>query len=728
MTTMPRLLAAFAALAMAAAIAQPVAEVRDVPAQHHGTTVPDPYRWLEDVKDPAARGWMQAQGQHTRGLLDRIDGRAQIEQRIVELGRAGGDVLRQMVRLPGGQLVYLKRTAAERQFKLVMRDSPTAPERVVADPEVESRRTGVPHAINHHAPSWDGRFVAYGMSAGGSEDASLYVVEVATGRLLVAGLPRAQQDGVAWLPDSGSLLFNQLQPRKPGAPETEHYMDSRVLWLKLDGRGGFTTQPVFGRSATPRLKLERLDVATMHTEPGSRWVVARTTDTTVPEGKLFVAPVATLGRANTPWRAVAAPGDLIHSIALRGDTLYVMSRLGAPRRQVVAIDLARGGRFANAKPVVAEPGSGVLEWFRVVEGGLWTGHRQGTGVVPRWHGVGDAAGRPVAMPGAGAAWPTGTTGVRDGSLVVSWNSWTEPSRWLALQAPARADEAPSTQALALAAPASAAGRLPLTIRDIEFASHDGAKVPLTVMHREGLALDGSAPVLLTGYASYGFSIGAGFVPARWAWFERGGVMAFVNARGSGVHGDAWHRAGFKTTKRNTWLDGVAAARWLIANGYGSPKTMAVMGTSAGGIFAGRAATAAPELFAAAIFDVGVLDAVRAEASANGITNISEFGTVADPAEFRALLEMSTYHAIRDGTAYPGVLLVHGMNDPRVDVWHSAKTAARLQAANPGGRPALLRLDMQAGHGQGSTAAQRDAMQADIQAFMLWQMGKLGLRD
>ena len=153
-----------------------------------------------------------------------------------------------------------------------------------------------------------------------------------------------------------------------------------------------------------------------------------------------------------------------------------------------------------------------------------------------------------------------------------------------------------------------------------------------------------------------------------------------------------------------------------------------MGTSAGGIFVGRATTTAPELFAAAVYDVGVLDAVRVELTANGATNTSEFGSVKDPSEFKALLEMSTYHAIRDQTAYPGVLLVHGMNDPRVDVWHSAKTAARLQAASNSGRPALLRLDTQAGHGMGSTASQRNAQQADIQAFLLWQTGKLQLKD
>jgi prolyl oligopeptidase len=254
---------------------------------------------------------------------------------------------------------------------------------------------------------------------------------------------------------------------------------------------------------------------------------------------------------------------------------------------------------------------------------------------------------------------------------------------------------------------------------------------MTVLHKKGLALDGRNAVLLNGYGSYGSSISAGYSNEAMAWIERGGVAAYINPRGSGVHGDAWHRAGFKTTKPNTWKDGIAGAKYLIAQGYGSPRTMAISGGSAGGIFAGRAMTEAPELFAAAILNVGVMDTVRVEETANGVTNISEFGSVKDPAEFKALLEMSTYHAVKDGTAYPGVLLVHGMNDPRVDVWQSAKAAARLQAAQAGlpeARPTLLRLDAQAGHGMGSTHTQRQAMTTDTQSFLLWQMGKLGLKD
>jgi prolyl oligopeptidase len=250
---------------------------------------------------------------------------------------------------------------------------------------------------------------------------------------------------------------------------------------------------------------------------------------------------------------------------------------------------------------------------------------------------------------------------------------------------------------------------------------------MTVLHKKGIKLDGNNPTLLDGYGAYGFSETARFSPSSMVWIERGGVLAYANVRGSGVYGNDWYKAGFKTTKSNTWKDGVACAQYLIRQGYASPKTLAVMGGSAGGIFVGRAVTTAPELFAAAIFNVGMMDTIRSEESANGITNISEFGSIQNALEFAALLDMSTYHNIKDGSAYPAVLLVHGLNDPRVNVWESGKAAARLQAASISGKPVLLRLDLQAGHGIGSTATQRYAEAADSYSFLLWQMGRAQLK-
>ncbi len=719
-------LIALAALALAAtpalaqtAVAPPVAEIRNQPSQFHGTTVNDPYRWLEDTKSPAVRTWLRGQGDAARSVLDRIDGRDAIAKRLAELADAQGDSIRGLRQMPGERWYYMKRSAGAKQFKLMLREGAAGPEKLLVDPEEAARRTGVPHAINYYHPSWDGRYLAYGMSAGGSEDASLYVLDITSGKLVGAPIPRVYDTPVHWLPDSKSFTFTQLALLKKGAHETETYMDARVLLKRV---GGALT-PVFGPTVTRSLKLDRLDVAEVMTVPGSAWAVARTTDTTVPEGKMFVTPLASLGKPGAVWRRIASPEDKVVDVALQGDTLAVMTQAGAPHRRIVGVDLKQGD-LRNATLLAAEPKDGVLEGFELTPGGLVAELRMGTQVQLRRHDKGDSAGRLLPAPAAGTARLAATPAHHTEALAYAFSGWTEPSRTY------RLDGERSVE-LVLGRRTLPPGLPELQVTDVNVPSHDGVLVPMTILHRKGLALDGRNPVLLHGYASYGSTISAYFSTDEMVWIERGGVSAFLNPRGSGVYGDEWHRAGFKATKPNTWKDGIAAAKYLIAKGYGSAKTMGIMGTSAGGIFVGRATTEAPELFAAAVYNVGALDTVRAEDSANGITNISEFGTVKDPAEFKALLEMSTYHAIKDGTAYPGVLLVHGMNDPRVEVWNSSKTAARLQAAQkglPDARPALLRLDMQAGHGVGSTVTQRQAQTADVQAFMLWQMGKLGLKD
>ncbi|MDP2007965.1 MAG: prolyl oligopeptidase family serine peptidase [Rubrivivax sp.] len=719
---MPRRLPAALFLAATATFAAPpVAEVKNVPGVYHGTTVPDPYRWLEDSKGASAQAWLKGQGAAARSVLDRIDGRDAIAQRLAELADAQGDAVGSVMRLPGERYYYLKRKVGEKQFKLVMRQGVAGAEQVLVDPEVETQRSGVPHAINYYKPSWDGKHLAYGMSAGGSENASLYVMNLASGKLLGAPVPRVYDAGIHWLPDSRSYTYTQTVDLKPGQPVVETYMDARVLWQRL---GAAKATPVFGPTVTPRLGLVRLDVAQLHTVPGSRWVVARTTDTTVPEGKLYAARLADLGKPGIRWQRLAAEADKVVDIALQGDGLYVMTQAGAPRRKVVRIDLNQPVALAQAPVVAAEPREGALQGFDLTPTAVITQLRLGTSVLLRRYARGDAQGVNLPAPAAGAAWMSAAPAQDSEKLLYVFSSWTEPARWL------RLEDGRNTE-VSFGLRRVPAGLPEVVVTEVNVTSHDGVRVPMTILHKKGLALDGRNPVLLNGYASYGFSMSAGFSTNTMAWIERGGVSAVINPRGSGVHGDEWHRAGFKTTKSNTWKDGIAGAKYLIEKGYGSAKTMGITGTSAGGIFVGRAVTEAPELFAAAIFDVGVMDTVRVEESANGITNISEFGSVKDPAEFKALLEMSTYHAVKDGTAYPGVMLVHGMNDPRVDVWQSGKAAARLQAAQaglPNPRPTLLRLDAQAGHGMGSTHTQRQAMAADMQSFLLWQMGKLGLKD
>ena len=259
-------------------------------------------------------------------------------------------------------------------------------------------------------------------------------------------------------------------------------------------------------------------------------------------------------------------------------------------------------------------------------------------------------------------------------------------------------------------------------REVKVRSHDGTEVPASIILAKGTKLDGRNPLLLYGYGAYGIVEEPSYSPRILAWLERGGVFVIAHVRGGGVYGDAWRRAGWKTTKPNTWKDGIAVAEWLIANGYTSKDKLTVVGGSAGGIFVGRAITERPDLFAAAAVSVGNVDLVRSETRANGAGNIPEYGTVAKEDEFRALLAMSPYANVKPGTRYPAVLLEHGVNDTRVDVWMALKFGSRLAADSTSGAPILLRLDYDSGHGPGRTRRQAQEQTADRWSFFLWRTG------
>ncbi len=707
---------AFAAEAPPKAPSQPVTDTL------FGTRVADPYRNLEDVKSAQTQAWLKAQGTYAADLLGRIEGREAMARRIDALGRAAGDEVRHVVRLAGDRVFFLRRKVGESQFKLVMRQGEEGSERVLADPEALRRSTGVPHAIDYFEPSWDGTALAYGLSAGGSEEASLHVVDVASGKALIEPILRVHQDAFHWSPDSRSLAYNQVRALPAGAPDTETFLDTTVFVIE-PRTAGAAPRPLFGPLVNPELRLDRLDVGEVVFAPDSRYMIARTTDTTLPEGRLYVAPVAQLRAATIAWTKIASAADKITQVVLRGDTLYLHTYAGTPRGRILALPLATPTpTLARATEVVAEPALGTIQDFVLGRDAVHVDIREGFNVrTRRFDARGPRQGVDAAPSLAGTTRAVTDLAHAHDDVWLTHVTWTDPPRVLAAGRGGLRDTR-------LPAPVRPADTPDLEVSEVMVESHDGAMVPLAILHRKGLARSGDSPTLLYGYGAYGFSYGAGFEPRMGAWLEKGGVIAMANVRGSGAFGDDWYKAGFKSTKANTWKDGIACARYLIEQGYASAKTLAISGRSAGGIFVGRAMTTAPDLFAAAIVDVGVMDAVRAEESANGITNVSEFGSARVAAEFPALLEMSTYHQITPGTAYPAVLFIHGLNDPRVDVWHSAKAAARLQESTSSGKPVLIRLDGQAGHGAGSTDEQRTSKQADIYSFLLWQFGKAALKD
>jgi prolyl oligopeptidase len=473
------------------------------------------------------------------------------------------------------------------------------------------------------------------------------------------------------------------------------------------------------RSGDPgEVKIGAAETAQIDVQPDGR-VVLGIIDGVSPEIRAYHSTLAELRAGKPAWRKLFDTEDGVTSMAVQGDRLYALSYQGASRYRLL------GGRIdgfsvAGAQLLIAESNR-VLTGLATAADGLYVEVRDGNvkRLLKLEHRDG-AEPREIALPVVGAFSLGGSSGRADlPGVLLDLQGWTRARQIYAVAADGRV----SNTGLQPAGPYDAPGDVVAT--EVMVKSFDGVMVPMSIIHKEGVKLDGSNPTLLYGYASYGITEEPFFSIGRLAWMDAGGVFAIANPRGSGVYGRQWHEDGKKATKPNTWRDFIACAEWLVANRWTQPARLAIWGGSAGGILVGRAMTERPDLFVAVVPEVGALDTVRAETTPNGVPNIPEFGSRVTEPGFRALLAMSTYHQIKDGVKYPAVLLTHGTNDPRVEVWNSTKTAARLMAASTSGKPVLLRLDYESGHGIGSTKSQVLDERADLYAFLLWQMGVPG---
>ena len=716
---------AVASAATAAAPELPATPVRSTVTVHHGQSVTDPYRWLEEVKDPEVIEWMKAQNAVTRAWLDAIPGRTGILARLNELESAAPARVVGARLLRNGRVFYLSRGSADRQFKLFTRDRAGGKERLLVDP-LAGAATGESRAINFHFVSPRGSYVAYGISAGGSEATALHVIDVATGKSLIEPIDRTGFNGDGsehWLPDESGFYFNRWQEPRPGMRQDELWLNSSVYFLSLKS-GRPEAAPVFGVGSRSHdsgaARLSAIDEPYVFQRPGSRWAIGRTSQGVRPEFSVFVARsdrVDKAGAAATPWRKVFGVSDNVTQADIRGDHLYFLTHAGAPRYQLRRIDLARPGKPSES--VMPQQEGAVITDFRVAGDALYVSLRagaQGRLVRIAFRGRGFGRAQEIALPFPASVTMTQTDPEAAGAL-VQLAAWTRAPGYFRVRGDAKLVAVDLQPAGPFDAPRD------LVAREVLISSHDGIAVPLTLVHRQDLQADGRAATILTGYGAYGISVDPRFSPLWQTWVERGGVVAVAHVRGGGELGKEWHLAGKEATKPNTWKDLIAAAEWLVAQKITTPQRLAISGGSAGGVLVGRAMTERPELFAAVVPAVGALDMLRMEFTTNGPSNIPEFGTVTTEQGFKSLLAMSAYHQVRDDTAYPAVLLPHGVNDPRVDVWTSLKFAARVQAASKSGKPVLLALDFAAGHGIGNTREQRLNQAADVVSFILWQLNE-----
>jgi prolyl oligopeptidase len=694
----------------------PVAPVRNVPETFFGTVVDDSYRDFEDTKAPAVAAWMKAHSDFAHATLKRIGGRDALRAKLEQYDSAAAARVAGVQRLPGDLFFFERRGATEDQFKLFMRRGLNGADRLLFDPETLKKQTGKPHAINYFSPSPDGKLVAVGVSAAGSEEAALRIIDTTTGRQRGPVIPRAQFGAVSWTPDSSHLYFHRMQALGKGAPATDKYQRSSVVVMKPGAtEAGIRTVVTAGSD----LGIPATEFPILQVLPDGR-VVLTVVDGVSPDFAAWHTNLTALRAGKPDWQKLVSREDGVTGLAVQGERVYALTFKGASRFKLLT-GTVKGFSAATATVLVPES-QRVLTGIASAMDGLYLEARDGN--IKRLFKLAHSDGaqpQEVALPVLGSFSMSSVSPDQPG-LLLDLQSWTRARQIYTLGA----DGAVRNTGLQPAGPFDAPTHV--VASEVMVKSHDGVMVPMSIIHRAGTKLDGSNPTLLYGYASYGITEEPFFSPSRLAWMDQGGVFAVANPRGSSVFGRQWHDDGKQATKPNTWRDFIACAEYLIAQKWTQPARLGIWGGSAGGILVGRAMTERPDLFAAVVPEVGSLDMVRMETTPNGVPNIPEFGTRKTEAGFRALLAMSTYANIKDGAAYPAVLLTHGVNDPRVEVWNSTKAAARLMAANPARmktKPVLLRLDYESGHGIGSTKAQTLDTRADLFAFLLWQMGVAG---
>jgi prolyl oligopeptidase len=689
----------------------PVARVEPVTESFFGKSVTDPYRWMENPADKDWQPYMKGQAAYTRSILDKVPGRARLAKRVGELS---GDLeIVNAMQIAGPNVFIERRPAGANNYSVYVRAGMNGAERLLIDPE--SRTQGSVHySTNYWSASPDGKYLMYGISPAGSENAVIEIMEVATGKVLPDRIDRSQYASPAWLPDSSGFFFNRLaEGTKAGSPD---YYKNSVCWLHKLGTEAKSDVKVLSRGQFADVPVQDIDFPVVLTQPGSPYVLGLLVAGVQNELTMYVSTLEAAAKGQGAWKKVCTPDDKVTAGTFKGDDLYLVTYKGAPRYKVLHVK-AGNPAIAGAHEVVPQ-GSTVIENVYAAKDAVYLQELDaGVARVRKLGSSGPATS--VALPFDGAIGSPYADTEHDG-MWLQLQSWVRPAEILYI-APSGA----VTDTKLLSKPNLDVSKYDST--RIMASATDGTKVPVSVVFRKDVKRDGSAPTLIDAYGSYGINSDPYFAPRFIAFLEQGGVWATAHVRGGGELGREWHEGGRLLTKPSTWRDLIAAAEALIAEKWTSPSKLAIRGGSAGGITVGRALTERPELFAVVISQVGVSNNLRAEFSQNGPPNVPEFGSVGTAEGFRGLYEMDSYQHVVDGTKYPAVLLTTGMTDPRVDPWQAGKMTARLQKATSSGKPVLLRIDFEAGHGIGSTRAQRDEEFGDVFAFILWQTGTAGFQ-
>ena len=688
----------------------PETPVRMVSDVLFGKELKDPYRYLEDLKKPEVESWYKAQTDRTRFVLDAIAGREKMVEQMYGFDKRKAAKVNNLNISENNRYFYLKQTPADETGKLFFRDGFDGEEFLLFDPETYDSTSKATYVISSHYPSPDGTKIAFEVAPNGSESSVILIMDVNRKTLFPEKIDRCWSSGCSWLPDGNSFLFNRLQ--SADVHDINREKDSKTF-KHIVGTDASRDKEIFSRAANPGLDIKAEEFPVVFHDRDSKHLFAFSfsVDNRV---KAWYAPESELNKSGIQWKKLFVPEDEVYNFVTTDKDIFVYTPKGAPHFRILRMPL-HDPDLKKATVAVPEFSDRTITNMTLNSDGLYFSTTKNGVEAGFYYLPYKGAMKEIQLPVAAGRALISSRGFKKPDIWINLNGWTlDGKRYRYL------NQTGEFKLEMLTSEADYPEYADLVVEELMVKSHDGVKVPLSLVYDKKMKRDGNNPVFMLGYGAYGISINPFFSPEFLLWTKHGGIFAIAHVRGGGEMGDQWYKAGHKTTKPNTWKDMIASAEYLIAENYTSPKKIAINGGSAGGILIGRAMTERPDLFAVAIPEVGCLNPLRAEESPNGPVNAPEFGTVKDSVEFLALMEMDSYLHVKDGEQYPATLITAGMNDPRVIAWQPAKFAARLQAATGSGQPVLFLADFEAGHGIGDTKSKQYESLSDILSFAFWQ--------
>jgi prolyl oligopeptidase len=674
---------------------QSVAEV------YHGTRVTDDYQWLENASSPTVREWTRKQNERTRKYFDGLSYREGIAQQLMQLRTQESARYAGLTEKKGRIFALRFKPPAQQPVLVILPslESADAPQ-TVFDPNLYD--TNGTTAIDWYLPSGDGKQVAVCLSLNGSEDGTLHFFDTTTGKELADRIPRVQYPtgggSAAWTADGSGILCTRY-PHAGERPEADVNFYQQV-WFHRLGTPVSEDRYEIGKDF-PRIAEIELD-----SSDDGQWFVAKVANGDGGDFAHFIRDAA------GTWRQLTHFEDAVKSVRIgRDNALYMVSLAKTPRGKILRLPLSEAD-LAKAQVLVPEQ-KGVVTEMAPCDHGIYVSYLMGGPSELRYFPQKSKEGREIPVLPVSSV--VGLQSWHGDQLIFGNVSFLSPFAWYSFNPD---DKRPARTALYTTSPVDFSAVE--VVR--EFAvSKDGTKVPLNILRKKGTPLNSQNPTILYGYGGYGVSETPHFDATLKPWLDVGGVYVVANIRGGGEYGEVWHKQGNLLQKQNVFDDFIAAAKHLIQRKYTSSAKLAVEGGSNGGLLMGAFLTQQPELARAVVSYVGIYDMLRVELDPNGQFNVTEFGTVKDPDQFKALFAYSPFHRVKDGVKYPAVLLTTGENDGRVNPAQSRKMAARLQVATGSGRPILF-ISNSSGHGIGTALNERIAQQADVYSFLFKELG------